>query len=177
MRHIIRWFWIAIALVFLLEAWLWDHLEPITSAVVAQLPLERVKTRIAHWVERLSPTVSLVVFAVPVGLLLPFKLAALWLLARGYWAGAVSALISAKIVGLGSTAFVFDATRDKLLQLNWFHALYDRLIIWRAWSHALVDPIVREIKKNVAFFAPRRAGRAGRLMLRIRRRMQAPSQK
>jgi hypothetical protein len=171
MRRIIRWFWITVALVFLFEAWLWDLLEPIASAIVAQIPLDQVKKRIANWVERLSPTLSLVVFAVPVGLLLPFKLAALWLLARGYWAGAVSALVSAKFVGLGSTAFVFDATRDKLLQLNWFRALYDRMIIWRAWAHALVDPVVQDIKKNFAIFAPRRAGRAARLMVRIRRRV------
>jgi len=132
MRRIIRWFWIAVALVFLFEAWLWDHLEPIASAIVAQLPLDPVKRRIANWVERLSPTVSLVVLAVPIGLLLPFKLAALWLLARSYWAGAVSAFVSAKIVGLGCAAFVFDVMGDKLLQLKWFYALYNRLIIWRA---------------------------------------------
>ena len=174
MRRVIRWFWIAVALIFLFEAWLWDRLEPIASAIVAQLPLDRVKKRLAKWVEQLSPAVSLVVFAVPVGLLLPFKLAALWLLARGYWVGAVSTLMSAKIVGLGSTAFVFDATRDKLLQLSWFRALYDRLIIWRAWSHDLVDPVVQDIKKNLAALAPHRVGRGARLMLRIRRRVQTP---
>jgi len=182
MRRFIRWFWIVVALVFLFEAWLWDHLEPIAAAIVAQLPLDQAKKRIANWVERLSPTVSLLVFAVPVGLLLPFKLAALWLLARGYWTGAVSALVSAKIVGFGSTAFVFDATRDKLLQLNWFRALYNRLIVWRAWSHALIDPVVQGIKKNLALFrkslalfAPHGVGGGARLMSRIRRRVRAPT--
>jgi len=174
MRRLIRWFWITVALAFLFEAWLWDRLEPITAAIVAHLPLERVKHRIANWVERLSPALSLVVFALPVGLLVPFKLAGLWLLARGYWSGAAGTLIFAKMVGLGSTAFVFDAARDKLLQLVWFRALHDQLIAWRAWSHALVDPVVREIKANLALFAPRRAGRAVRLMLRIRRRVRTP---
>ena len=179
MRRIIRWFWIAVAFVFLFEAWLWDHLEAIAAAIVAHLPIDQAKKQIANWVERLSPTVSLIVFVVPIGLLLPFKLAALWLLARGYWTGAFGAFASAKIVGFGSTAFVFDATRDKLLQLKWFHALYNRLIIWRAWSHALVDPVVQDLKKNLALFrknlaAPHRVGRAARLMLRIRRRVRTP---
>ena len=151
----------------------------IAAAIVAHLPIDQAKKQIANWVERLSPTVSLIVFVVPIGLLLPFKLAALWLLARGYWTGAFGAFASAKIVGFGSTAFVFDATRDKLLQLKWFHALYNRLIIWRAWSHALVDPVVQDLKKNLALFrknlaAPHRVGRAARLMLRIRRRVRTP---
>ena len=174
MRRLIRWFWITVALIFLLEAWLWDRLEPITAAIVAHLPLEPVKKRIANWVERLSPAFSLVVFALPVGLLVPFKLAGLWMLARGYWTGAASTLIFAKMVGLGSTAFVFDAARDKLLQLGWFRVLHNQLIAWRAWAHALVDPVVQDIKANLALFAPRRAGRAVRLMLRIRRRVRPP---
>ena len=175
MRRLIRWFWITVALVFLFEAWLWDRLQPITAAIVDHLPLERIRIRIAAWVERLSPTLSLIVFALPVGLLVPFKLAGLWMLARGYWVGAAGTLLFAKMVGLGSTAFVFDAARDKLLQLRWFRALYDRVLVWRAWSHALVDPVVQEIRAKLALFAPQRAGRAVRLMMRIRRRVRAPT--
>lgn len=173
MRRLVRGFWICLALAFLLEAWLWDHLEPVAAAIVAYLPLEAVKKRIANWVERLSPTLSLIVFAVPVGLLLPFKIAGLWLLARGYWTGAASTFVFAKMVGLGSTAFVFDAARAKLLQLGWFRVLYDRVIAWRTWSYALVDPLLKEIR--VALFAPRRVGRAVRLMMRIRRRVRLPA--
>jgi hypothetical protein len=110
-----------------------------------------------------------------VGLLLPFKLAGLWLLARGYWMGAAGTLFFAKIVGLGSTAFVFDAARQKLLQLDWFRWLYDLVMAWRAWAHELVDPIKEQIKARIAMFAPHRAGRAVRLLLRIRRRVRAPA--
>jgi uncharacterized membrane protein YoaK (UPF0700 family) len=105
----------SVALVFLFETWLWDRLEPIFAALGAHL-VETVKKRIANWVKRLSPTFSLVVFAVPLGLLLPFKIAALWLL----WISAANILVLAKLVGLGSTAFVYDTTRTKLLQLAGF---------------------------------------------------------
>jgi hypothetical protein len=98
---------------------------------VAYLPLEQVKRRIANWVERLSPAFSLVVFALPMGLLLPFKLAALWLIARGYWLGGVSTLIFAKMLGISSTAFVYEAARTKLLQLAWFRSLHDLLRLAR----------------------------------------------
>lgn len=174
MRRLTRWLWIAVAIVFLIEAWLWDHLEPVVAWVVDRLPLKRVKEQIAQWVARLSPAFSLVVFAVPVGLLLPFKLAGLWLLARGYWIGAAGTLLFAKIVGLGSTAFVFDVARTKLLQLPWFRWMYDQVMAWRAWAHELVDPIVLEIKHHMALLKPRRAGRALRLLMRIRRRVRTP---
>jgi hypothetical protein len=174
MRRLIRWFWITVALVFLFEAWLWDHLQPLVGWLVDRLPLHHLKERISKWVSRLSPALSLIVFAVPIGLLLPFKLAGLWLLARGYWMGAAGTLFFAKIVGLGSTAFVFDAARQKLLQLGWFRQLYDIVMAWRAWAHELVDPVKEQIKARMALFAPHRAGRAVRLLLRIRRRVRAP---
>jgi len=170
MRRLTRWLLISVAMVFLFEAWLWDRLEPIFAAIVAHLPLETIRTRIAGWVERLSPAFSVVVFAVPFGLLLPFKIAGLWLLARGYWISAANTLIFAKLLGFGSTAFVYDAARAKLLQLNWFRFLHDRLIACKAWSHALVDPLAQEIKANLVLLMPHRVGRAIRLMLRIHTR-------
>jgi hypothetical protein len=131
----------SVALV-LLETWLWDRLEPIFSVIAAHFPLETIKKQIANRVERLSPAFSVIVFAVPFGLLLPFKIAALWLLARGYWISAANTLVLAKLVGFGSTAFVYDTTRTKLLQLGWFRSLHDGVIAWRAWSHERVDPLV-----------------------------------
>ena len=42
---------------------------------------------------------------------------------------------------LGVTAFIFDVTRPKLLQLAWFRWLYEHMLVWLAKAHALVDPI------------------------------------
>ena len=69
-------------------------------------------------------------------------------------------------------SFVYDTARAKLLQLVWFRFLHDRLVAWRAWSHEMVDPLVREIKVNLVRLTPRRVGRAIRL-LRIRSRARA----
>jgi hypothetical protein len=174
MRRLIRWLAITVALVFLFEAWLWDRLQPIMAAIVTRLPLDWAKSRIADWVEQLSPAASLVVFALPVAVLLPFKFAGLWFLAQGCWIAAAGMLICAKLVGLGVTAFVFNASRNKLLQLRWFRALHDEVVAWRAFAHALVDPTIREIKAQLALLTPRRAGRTLRLMRRIRQRTRAP---
>jgi hypothetical protein len=172
MRRLLRPLLILLALVFLFEAWLWEHLAPIAAWIVARIPLRELKARIATAIESLPPTATLVVFIVPVLLLLPLKFLGLWMLAHGYWLGALAVLALAKVVSLGVTAFIFDLTRPKLLQLAWFARFYERVLVWLAWAHALVDPIKVRIKRTLHIFAPKRAGRTMRLLMRIRRRMQ-----
>jgi hypothetical protein len=172
MRRLARPFLVLLALIFLFEAWLWEHLAPIVAWIVERLPLRAIKARIAAWVEALPPTATLFVFIVPILFLLPLKFLGLWMLARGYWLGALIVLAFAKVLGLGVTAFIFDLTRPKLLQLGWFRRLYERVMIWLAWAHGLVDPIKRRIKRWLRMFSPKRASRTLRLLSRIRRRMQ-----
>src|SRR5689334_16968365 len=64
-RALIKMFWLTIAVIFVLEAWLWDRLEPIVEHVVAWLPLRWLKAMVAEQVEDLSPPATLFVFAVP----------------------------------------------------------------------------------------------------------------
>jgi hypothetical protein len=173
MRRLFRPILILLALVFLFEAWLWERLAPVVAWIVARIPLRAIKLRLAAAIERLPPVATLVVFIVPVLLLLPLKFLGLWMLTRGYWLGALGALALAKVVSLGVTAFIFDLTRPKLLELFWFRQLYDRVMTWLAWSHELIDPIKRRLNNFLRMLAPGRAGRALRLLARIRRRMQA----
>src|SRR5262245_6799539 len=173
MRRLTRPLLILLALVFLIEAWLWEHLAPVVAWIVARIPLRELKVRVATAIESLPPSATLVVFIIPVVLLLPLKFLGLWMLAHGYWLGALSVLALAKMVSLGVTAFIFDLTRPKLLQLAWFRWLYERVMVWLVWAHELVDPIKRRLQITFRMFAPRRAGRTLRLLARIRRRMQA----
>jgi hypothetical protein len=113
-----------------------------------------------------------VVFAVPFIVLLPLKFLEFWLLAQRHWLGAVLTLIAAKLLGLGITAFIFEAARPKLLQMPWFRAFYQWVLWLLERSHALVAPLKRRIKTWLRMFSPARAGRALRLFRRIRRRMQ-----
>src|SRR6266545_1257251 len=161
MRRLLRPFLILLALVFLFEAWLWQHLAPLVAWVVARIPLRVLKAKIAAAIARLPPAATLIVFIVPVLLLLPLKFLGLWMLAL------------AKVVSLGVTAFIFDLTRPKLLQLAWFRWLYEHVMVWLDWAHALIDPIKRRLKIWFRMWAPKRAGRTLRLLVRIRRRMQA----
>jgi hypothetical protein len=172
MRRLLRPILILLALLFLFEAWLWTHLEPIVAWVVAVLPLERLKARIAAAIERLSPMATLIVFTVPFIVLFPLKFLEFWFLAHRHWLGAILTLVAAKLLGLGVTAFIFAAARPKLLQMPWFRSFYE----WTLWlldrAHALVDPLKSRIKIWLRMFSPGRAGRTMRLFRRIRRRMQ-----
>lgn len=48
MRRLLQPLWVLLALIFLLEAWLWDHLEPIVARIVALIPLRAIKAWIAE---------------------------------------------------------------------------------------------------------------------------------
>jgi hypothetical protein len=175
MRRLVRVFWIILALLFLLEAWLWDKLAPIVAFIVWLLPLQQIKAKAAAAIEVLPPTATLVVFVVPAAILLPIKLAALWLFHGGHWLAGIGMLIFAKLAGLGVTAFVFEVTRPKLMQIAWFARLYEIVIRGLVWAHAMVDPIKRRMRKYVHVLRPRNAGRFYRHLMRVRRRMQQPA--
>jgi hypothetical protein len=164
---------ILLAIVFLIEAWLWRHLEPMVERFVALIPLRAVKARLAGLIRKMPPAATLVVFVVPIILLFPLKLVGLWLLAHKHWIAAGLVLVLAKLVGLAVTAFVFEATRPKLLQMAWFRWLYEHVLLGLDWAHRLTDPVRRRIKRLLRIFRPKRAGRALRLLWRIRRRVQA----
>jgi hypothetical protein len=147
MRRLFKPLWVLLAVIFLIEAWLWDHLEPVVERVVARIPFRAFKHWLAEKISTLSPAVTLIVFVVPVILLFPLKLLGLWLLANEYWAGAVMLMVFAKFLGLGVTAFVFDVTRPKLLQMRWFAKLYEWILALRAKAAELVNPIKLRIKE------------------------------
>src|SRR5882757_6140005 len=146
MRRLLQPFWVLLAVVFLIEAWLWDHLEPIVARIVAWIPLRAFKQWLAERVDTLSPAMTLIVFAVPVIPLFPLKLIGLWLLANEYWVSAVVVIVLGKFVGVGVTAFIFDVTRTKLLQMNWCKKIYQFILMLRAKAAAMVDPVKRRIR-------------------------------
>lgn len=171
MRKILRPFLVLLAIIFLIEAWLWDRLEPIVARIVDIIPLRRIKAAISHWISDLPPAATLIVFAVPMVLAFPFKLFGLWLLTHGDFGAAIGVLVAAKFVTLGITAFVFDVTREKLLQLVWFKYLYDYVLWLRLQADLLLEPIKRRIRYRMRLLMPSRSVRAFRLLGKIRRRM------
>src|ERR1044072_4359460 len=177
MRRLFKPLLILLALVFLFEAWLWEHLRPLVAWVVGLVRWDRLKARLAAAIEHLPPYPTLLVFLIPVVLLFPLKLLGLWMLAHGSWLGAMAVLALAKVVSMGVTAFIFELTRPKLLQLPWFRWFYEHMLVWLAKAHALIDPIKHQVKRRMRklfwLMKPGRSGRFFRRIARIRRRMQA----
>src|SRR5438046_9273288 len=118
MRRLLQPFWVLLAVIFLIEAWLWDHLEPIVERIVALIPLRTFKQWLAERVDTLSPAMTLIVFIVPVIPLFPLKLVGLWLLTHEHWLSAIATIVFAKFLGVGVAALIFDVTRRTLLQLQ-----------------------------------------------------------
>jgi hypothetical protein len=145
LRRLLQPLWVLLAIIFLIEAWLWDHLEPIVARLVALIPLRAFKQWLAERVDTLSPAMTLIVFIVPVIPLFPLKLVGVWLLMHEHWLSAAFTILFAKLVGVGVTAFVFDVTRDKLLEMGWFEKVYEFVMALRAKCNALVDPLKARI--------------------------------
>ena len=171
MRRLLQPFWVLLAVIFLIEAWLWDHLEPIVAWAVAKIPLRTFKHWLAERVDTLSPAMTLIVFVVPVLPLFPLKLVGFWLLAHEYWLSAVFTIVFAKFLGVGVTAFVFDVTRPKLLEMGWFERLYEFVLALRAKANALVDPIKRRIQEILGGDGDGWSSRMLRLLQRFRKRV------
>ena len=169
MRRLLQPFWVLLAVIFLIEAWLWDHLEPIVERIVAWIPLRAFKQWLSERVDTLSPAMTLIVFAVPVIPLFPLKLIGLWLLANEYWVSAVVVIVLGKFVGVGVTAFIFDVTRSKLLEMRWFEKLYEFIMTLRAKAAALVNPIKQRIREILRGDGDSWSSRTLRLIQRFRK--------
>jgi hypothetical protein len=169
MRRLLQPFWVLLAVIFLIEAWLWDHLEPIVERIVAWIPLRAFKQWLSDRVDTLSPAMTLIVFAVPVIPLFPLKLIGIWLLAHEYWVSAVAVIVFGKFVGVGITAFIFDVTRKKLLQMGWFRKIYEFILAMRAKAAALVEPIKQRIREILRGNGDGWSSRTLRLIQRFRK--------
>ncbi|WP_426438694.1 hypothetical protein [Bradyrhizobium genosp. P] len=169
LRRLLQPFWILLAIIFLIEAWLWDHLEPIVARAVAWIPLRAFKQWLAERVDTLSPAMTLIVFVVPIVPLFPLKLVGLWLLTHEYWLAAISTILFAKLLGVGVTAFIFDVTRPKLLQMPWFEALYNFVMSMRAKASAMVEPVKQRLLEIVRGDGDGWSARMLRLIARFRK--------
>jgi hypothetical protein len=181
MRRVLKPFLVLLAIVFLVEAWLWEHLRPLVAAVVNVIAWDRLKARLAVLIEKLPPWAVLIVFVIPFIVLLPLKFLEVYFIVHHQWIATIFILVLAKLLGLGVTAFIFDVTKPKLLQMAWFRWLYQLMLVWLAKAHAITDPIKHRIKEWLAdlrhrarrwlwLLKPGRPGRFFRRIARLRRR-------
>ena len=156
-RHILKPFWIFIALLFLLEAWLWDHIQPLIAWLVARLPWQDVKAALSRGVAQLPPVIVIFLFALPEVLGIPAQLFSLWIVAKGAVVLGTILFLLAKGLGLMATLVLFEVCHEKLMELSWFRYAYRLVNDARAWAKLQVQPMLDEIAKMRA-----------RLLLRVK---------
>jgi hypothetical protein len=123
------------ALLLLLEDWLWDWTLRLTERF-AQHPLVRLaEARLAA----LPPMEALCAFALPLLALLPFKLAALYMIARGHLLTGALLLVAAKLPASALASHIYLATRPQLMSLGWFARLHDAFLGWKARLFAALE--------------------------------------
>jgi hypothetical protein len=169
LRRLLQPLWVLLAIIFLIEAWLWDNLEPVVAWVVEVIPLRAFKQWLADRIDTLSPAMTLIVFIVPIIPLFPLKLIGMWLLMHERYMSALFTILFAKFLGVGVTAFIFDVTRPKLLEMAWFEKLYEFILEVRARAKALVDPIKVRIRELLAGDGEGWSVRTLRLIQRFRK--------
>ncbi|WP_067066121.1 hypothetical protein [Roseateles chitosanitabidus] len=123
-RWLIR---VVLAIVILFEEWGWEPLQR-AMAAIGRLPVFR---QLEAAVRRLPPYLALVVFFLPGLLLLPIKVAAVWLMGVGRPGLGLAVIVLAKVLGTAVVARIFALTHPALMTLPWFARLYARWTVWK----------------------------------------------
>lgn len=136
LKHLLTPLIFVLAVVLVFEEWLWEYFK-------------RQLHRLSHlpWVaatekalRSLAPLPSLCLMILPILILLPFKILALYALAHGYRFLGVLVFILAKLTGTAMGAYLFDLVRPQARKIPWFDRFYSDLIALiqraKAWLHA-----------------------------------------
>lgn len=113
-----------------------DAFRVIVIPAVHALARLRLIQRIEGMIAGLPPIAILMLFIVPLSIIEPFKIYALYLFGRGDFLAGVLMFVLAKVVGLGLAERLFAIGRDKLLSIHWFAWCHARLLVVRDQVHA-----------------------------------------
>jgi hypothetical protein len=75
-------------------------------------------------IQKISPYLSLLVLLIPLLLVEPLKIAALFVAGKGHWMTGTGILVAAYIVSLFFVERLFRVVKPKLLMLPWFAKLW-----------------------------------------------------
>lgn len=168
------------ALFLLLEEWIWKAMQRATARLAAHPWVGAAERKLAQ----LEPIEALCAFALPMLALLPFKLAAVYVLARGHVIAGTFVLVAAKIVSTGLGVRIYSAVRPQLHTIAWYARLEFAFLAWKKRMIAALQatPTWQAVRVRIAIWRMRRHGliqqmwrrltAAVRLVRRYRRRAQ-----
>ena len=112
------------ALIMFVEEWLWQRLSALMARLARTAPVRALEA----WLASLPPYAAVAAFLLPGALLLPVKLAALYLIAHHHAIAGLTVIFMAKIIGTACAARLYSVCRPALLTLRWFRWLHDAII-------------------------------------------------
>ena len=134
---------VLLAAAFLVESWVWDGFIALARRLVALIPWDAVKARIGAIIDYLPTPIVLILFVVPLIILEPLKLVAVWLMATGHFFLGVASYILLQFLCVGLIGVVFDLTREKLLKIGWFAWTYEKVIAFHSFADRIIAPYKR----------------------------------
>ncbi|MGZ4998667.1 MAG: hypothetical protein ACXV7F_00090 [Methylomonas sp.] len=119
-----------LAILLIFEEWLWDAL----SAFGLLLRLANFE----RWLSRTSPAMALVCLSIPIVIVTPINLLALWMMLHGAILKGILWEAFAKLLGTLLVARVFALTKPQLLTFSMVALIYDSTMASLRWAHAKI---------------------------------------
>jgi hypothetical protein len=138
MAKLRKLFFAALAILLIVEEWLWEILTAFGGILSRVLRLENFE----RWLAAAPPKTALIAFFIPLLIVTPINLFGLSLLARGHFLHGLAVELFAKILGMLLVARVFRLTRPQLLTFRWFDLGYHKILGWLNWAHLRVTSTV-----------------------------------
>lgn len=131
---------VALAMVFLALAWIWDLFIAAWRLLVSFIPWTRFKLAFVALVDRLPAPLVLLIFLVPFLIVEPLLVVATIAVAMGYVVSGAIAWIALKLLAVGLIPAIFDLTQHRLMTLPWFARAYDKVMVFHHYADQIVAP-------------------------------------
>jgi hypothetical protein len=158
---------LALAMLFLALASIWDGLIAVGRLIVRMIPWTRFKQAFAALIDRLPAPAVLLIFIVPFLIVEPLLTLMLVAMAMGYVVSGAIAWIVLKLLSIAVIAPLFDLTKHRLMTLPWFVWVYDKVMGFHHYAHRIVAPykhaagaLTRQWRRRAAASASRLPGGA-----------------
>ena len=135
-----------LAVILIIEEWLWDILSALGHYLIRLLRLESFE----RWLSQTSPKTALLAFTIPVLIVTPINVAAIWLILQGLLLQGILLEVFAKLLGTLLVARVFTLTKSQLLTFKAFALIYTTITDWLHWAHEkIVDTAIYRYSKQI----------------------------
>ena len=131
---------VALAMVFLALAWIWDLFIAAWRLLVSFIPWTRFKLAFVALVDRLPAPLVLLIFLAPFLIVEPLLVVATIAVAMGYVVSGAIAWIALKLLAVGLIPAIFDLTQHRLMTMPWFARAYDKVMVFHHYADQIVAP-------------------------------------